>query len=353
MDYGSDFDFYSNGGYVVESSEEFPVYVASRPLYEATVRRLVADIDCITLREECQCIEYLTDETGTAVEGIRIREGDAAEDLRADLVVDATGRTSHTPSWLADNGFEAPRTDEVHIDMAYCSTLIERPPDEVRAFYDLPEPGRSRGALIHPIEGDRWVANLIGMHGDHPPTDPEGFVEFAETLPVDEPARLLRERDWTIDEVRKYPFPNHQRHRYEELDRFPDGLVVVGDAISSFNPMYAQGMSVAALEALQLHHALAAGRDDLALRFFDRAEEVIDIAWSMAVGADMDFDGTEADAPDPSAPAIVDRYMNRLSKTAHSDPAVAEALHEVVRLEKPPSTLFHPTVAWRVIKPTG
>jgi 2-polyprenyl-6-methoxyphenol hydroxylase-like FAD-dependent oxidoreductase len=191
---------------------------------------------------------------------------------------------------------------------------------------------------------------MIGMHGDHPPTDPKGFEAFAESLPVDQPKRFLENHE-RVSEIQKYPFPNHQRHRYEALESFPTGLVVVGDAICSFNPMYAQGMSVAALEAVQLHHALAGGnRSDLARRFFDRAESVVDIAWGMAVGSDMDFEGTEG--PEPSGSALFDRYMARLSRTAHADPAVAKALHHVVRLEEHPSSLLRPGIVWRVLKPT-
>lgn len=351
LDYGTDFDFYSGGDYIADTSTRLPVYVATRPLYEGVIRRFVSDHDKVTFRTECQCTDYLLDDSGTAVEGVAVRDGETQSELRADLVVDATGRTSSTPSWLAANGYQRPPTDEVQIDMAYCSTYIERPADEQRAFYALPEAPRSRGALIHPVEDGRWIVTMIGMHGDHPPTDPEEFEAFAGGLPVAEPRRLLEEHD-RVSDIQKYPFPNHQRHRYEELEGFPTGLVVVGDAVCSFNPMYAQGMSVAALEAAQLHNALAeSDREDLARRFFGRAESVVDIAWSMAVGSDMEFEGTEG--PAPSGSALFDRYMDRVSRTAHADPKVAEAVHRVVRLEEHPSSLLRPGTVWRVLKPTG
>lgn len=348
LDYGSDFDFYSAGDYLADSEQYLPTYLASRLLYEHAVRELVTDVDGVDLRAETHCTDFLLDEAGEAVRGVEIRDGDATDELGADLVVDATGRTSQSPAWLESHGFPSPGTDEVHIDMAYASTYIERPPDARKAYYALPEPPRTRGSLIHPVEGERWVVTFIGMHGDHPPTDPEGYEAFADSLPVSEPARLLDERR-RLSPIRKHPFPHHQRHRYEDVAEFPDGFLVFGDAITSFNPVYAQGMSVAALEALQLHHALAGGTEDLGPRFFDRAADVVDVAWDMAVGTDMGYEQTEGPGSGPSR--IVELYNARLNRTAHSDARVAEAVHRVIRLEKPPATLVRPGIARRVLSP--
>lgn len=348
LDYGSDFEFYSAGSYLADSANYLPTYLASRPLYEHVVRSLAADVDGVDLWTETHCTDYLLDDAGEAVRGVEIREGEGTRELPADLVVDATGRTSRTPAWLDSHGFPSPVTDEVHIDMAYCSTYVERPPAVRRAYYALPEPPRTRGSLIHPVEGDRWVMTLIGMHGDHPPTDPEGYARFAESLPVPEPARLLEEHP-RVAGINKHPFPFHPRHRYEDLATFPAGFLVFGDAITSFNPVYAQGMSVASLEALQLHHALAAGREDLAPRFFDRASAVVDVAWDMAVGTDMGYERTEGPGSAPSW--LQERYNAMVNRAAHTDAAVAEAVHRVIRLERRPAALARPAIAWRVLSP--
>jgi 2-polyprenyl-6-methoxyphenol hydroxylase-like FAD-dependent oxidoreductase len=161
---------------------------------------------------------------------------------------------------------------------------------------------------------------------------------------------ILDAHAWVDGDADRYPFPSNLRRRYESLDRFPDGLVVVGDAVASFNPIYGQGMSVAALEALQLHHALATGRcDDLAPRFFEQAETVVDAAWTMATGSDLQFSQTVG--PKPRGTDLFDRYLSRLVERAHADGVLADAFARVVTMQKPPTSLLRPGIVWRVLRP--
>jgi 2-polyprenyl-6-methoxyphenol hydroxylase-like FAD-dependent oxidoreductase len=228
-------------------------------------------------------------DAATTVRGVATVDaaGDDRE-LAADLVVDATGRRSRTPDWLERHGY--------------------------------------------------------------PPADPRGFEAFAGSLPTPALRRLLDAHRWLDGEIHRYPFPSNRRRRYEALRRFPDGLLVTGDAIASFNPIYGQGMSVAALDALQLHHALASGGlEDLAPRFFERAAAVVDVVWRMAVGADFEFPGTEG--PKPRGTDLFNRYLTRLIRTAHADGQVADQFSRVLRLEQPPTTLLALGVLWRVLAP--
>lgn len=348
----SDFVHYEKGGFLADGTTRLPMYCATRPLFERVVREHVADLEGVEIRHGCQVVDYLADDA-TAVEGVTVREGDAAPTaLPADLVVDATGRTSTTPGWLESHGYDPPGVDEVGIDVAYSTVAVDRPPGDRRALFVPPDSPRTRGAGIFPVEGDRWLATLVGVHGDHPPTAPEGLTEFAASLPVAEVERVLDAGQFRSGEVAHYPFPSNRRHRYGDLDRFPDGLVVVGDAISSFNPVYGQGMSVAALEALVLHHALAdGGRGNLARRFFDRVEPIVDVPWSIAVGSDFEFAATAG--PKPTGTDLLNRYIARTMRTAHADGEVRETLYRVFSMEREPSTLFRPGVAWRVLRPTG
>jgi 2-polyprenyl-6-methoxyphenol hydroxylase-like FAD-dependent oxidoreductase len=363
IDLASDFNMYDEGDFVADGPNRIPMYCASRPLFEQVLRRRVAALDAVELCGNCQFTGYVVDDSASAVEGVTVRGGPgyaasggvsedrAATEIAADLVVDATGRSSRTPSWLEDHGYSPPSADEVRVDLAYSTVRLDRPDDDRRAYLAMPAPTDTRGGGVFPVEGGRWLMTMVGIQGDHPPTDLSELADFAGTLPVAEFGQLLAAREVVSETVAHYPFPSNRRRHYWNLDRFPDGLVVVGDAIASFNPVYGQGMSVAALEALQLHHALRTrGRERLATRYFDRIEPVVDDAWRLAAGADFRYPGTTG--PKPRGTDLLNRYLARLTRKAHTDGALAESFMRVVAMESRPTALVHPRVVWRVLKPS-
>lgn len=346
-------NFYMEGDFLADGPQRRPAYTATRPLYECVVRRRVGTLDNVRLRPNCQVTEYLRNDAGTTVTGVRVQPTDGeTEDLSADLVVDATGRTSRTPKWLDKHGYTPPSVDEVHIDVAYSTTFIDRPEEDRRAVAIIPTPERPRGGVFAPVENNRWLITLWGMHGDDPPTDPEGFEEFAASLPVPHLKQVLDEHPWRTDEIDHYPFPSNLRRHYEAIDRFPEGFLVLGDAVASFNPIYGQGMSVAALEALHLHHALATdGREKLSERYFDRIEDTVDMAWNLAVGSDHQFPQTES--PKPHGTDALNWYLSRFLRKAQTDATLSDAFLRVQMMEKSPMSLLHPAMMWRVFRPTG
>jgi len=346
-------EFYMEGGFLADGDRRRSAYTATRLLYECVVRRRVAALANVDLRGNCQVTDYRLDETGGTVTGVRVRSTNGEkESLSADLVIDATGQTSRTPNWLEEHGYTPPPVEEVHVDVAYSTTFVDRPEGDRRGFGIVPAPGRPRGGALAPVEDGRWLITLWRMHDDTPPMDPERFKEFAAGLPVPHLKQLLDEHSWRTDRIGHYPFPSSLRRRYEALDRFPDGLLVIGDAIASFNPIYGQRMSVASLEAVQLHHALAAdGTENLPWRFFDRASEPVDMAWNMAVGGDHQFPQTEG--PKPRGADVLNWYLSRFLRKAHTDSTLSDAFLRVQMMEKSPTSLLHPALVWRVMKPTG
>ncbi|GAA0522381.1 2-polyprenyl-6-methoxyphenol hydroxylase [Halorubrum aquaticum] len=350
LDASREMRYYDGGDFLADPPERLPMYCASRALFEHAIREGIERLPSVTQRGDRVFTSYETDDDGS-VAGVEFRDDrGGVTTLPADLVVDATGRASRTSSWLEANGYEPPPTESVEVDVTYSTIRVERPGSARHTLVVPPDPPRTRGAAAIPIEGGRWEVILQGVHGDDAPTDPEALVAFAESFPVPEVAELVRDREWTEEGVHHYPFPSSVRRRYDRLDRFPDGLVVTGDAIASFNPIYGQGMSVAALDALALHHALATGGlDDLAPRFFDRTAGIVEAVWRVAVGADFAFEATAG--PKPTGTDAFNRYVDRLVSTAHDDGRVTDAYYRVFRLEREPTSLLRPGVLWRVLAP--
>lgn len=349
IDAASEFHYYHRGGFLTDGPERLPMLCASRSLFEHVVREAIADRRAVTIRSACGFSDYLHDSDQERVRGIELRnEAGEAEQLPADLVIDATGRASRTPRWLERTGYSPPEPIDVRIDLTYNTVIIARPTAETRGYLVAPSPSLPRGGTAVPIENNQWVVTLFGLHGDHPPATVDGLKAFAASLPTPELADLLERSEWLSEEVHRYPFRSSRRFRYETLDRFPDGLLVTGDAIASFNPIYGQGMSVAALDALHLHHALAECRgENLAAAYFDRVSETIDTIWRLTVSADFDFPDTEG--PRPWHTPLLNWYQARLIEAAHEDPVVVDTFARVLRLEKPPSALLTPEIVARVL----
>ncbi|MFP8891005.1 FAD-dependent oxidoreductase [Natrialbaceae archaeon A-CW2] len=346
-----DFYMYSQGNYLATGSKPFPLYAATRPLYEQLLRQRVSDRDDVYVRGSCPFVDYLADDATKNVNGVVIRDQDGGqEEIAADLVIDATGRMSRTPDWLSNHGYTPPSAEEVHIDLAYTTTCIERPANDYRMIGVLAAAPRSRGGAVLPVEDDCWLVNLHGIHGDHPPKNIEDAKDFAASLPIPIVNDLLNEYPMVSEEAAFYPFPSNRRYRYENLDQFPEGLLVIGDAIASFNPIYGQGMSVAALEALTLHHVLTRdNHEPLATSFFNRATEIIDPAWMLATGADFSFSQTRGEKPNGAA--FFNWYLSRLFRKAHADGVLTDAFTRVLSMQQHPTSLLRPSIMWRVLKP--
>ncbi|MEU7871539.1 FAD-dependent monooxygenase [Dactylosporangium sp. NPDC049140] len=323
----------------------------SRPYLEAYVRAKVFARPGVTVRGGTDVVGVEADAARTRVTGARIQSrGGDPEVLGADLVVDATGRGSRAPRWLAELGYQRPQEERLHVDLAYVSRRYRVDPallDGDIAIIIGPSAAAPRGGAVMLQEGGRAVITLFGILGDHAPLDDAGYRAYAKRLPLPYVSDIIEASEPLEDEAVKFRYPGSTRYRYDRLRRFPLGFVVLGDAMCSFNPMYGQGMSVAGVEALKLGESLARGGELDAPRFFRAVRPVVDIPWQIATGGDAALPGV--DGPRDARTRMVNRYLDRLYATAAHDEVVSLAFSRVTNLLDPPTALLRPGIARRVL----
>ncbi|MFJ3923431.1 NAD(P)/FAD-dependent oxidoreductase [Streptomyces sp. NPDC090022] len=296
------------------------------------------------------------------VDGVLLRRSDGTEEvLGAQLVVDATGRGSRAPQWLAGLGIPAVPETVVDAGVTY-ATRDYRPPAgaevdfpvvNVQADPRAPHPGRV--STIIPIEGGRWRVCLSATRGAALDADPDAFETAARAARSDLVGEFLARAE-PVSEVSVAKNTVNRRRHFERLRRTPDGFVVVGDALAAFNPVYGHGMSVAALGPLALRGVLEKSGDVRSPGFTRRAQKAVagwaDAAWILSAGQDVFFPGATGRRPN-AVDRLLSRYVDRLVLTATGDHVVVEALTDVMTLQKKGQRLVRPTVVWHALRGPG
>ena len=331
-------------------------YAASRPTIECAVRQRVESQATIALRHGCRVREVLASPDGAVVTGVRCEnDSGASETIAADLVVDASGRGSLTLALLQSMGLPLPEETTIGIDLGYATCIFAIPDDAstewkgVMTFGQVPQ--NTRGGLMLPLEGNRWMVTVAGLHGDVPPGDADGFLTYARSLRTPTIYNAISGAK-CLDGVARYRFTGSVRRHFERLDVFPRGLLPIGDAICRFNPVYGQGMSVAALEACLLKRLLKRPEEDgdsiagLAPTFFAEMQSLIETPWSVAT---LDFVFPETRGQRPADFEITLKFGIALTRLAAEDPAVHRLTLEVQHLLKPRSVYRDPVLMQRVL----
>jgi 2-polyprenyl-6-methoxyphenol hydroxylase-like FAD-dependent oxidoreductase len=323
---------------------------SSRPCLEAYVRARVRGLPNLEVIDRCEVVDLTTSAARDRVTGVRLRRavGGAEETLGADLVVDATGRGSRAPVWLAALGYERPRREQLAINLMYASWHLRLPPEalDAKVVGIGAHPSRPTGMVLFAQEDGWSILTVFGYEGHHPPRDAEGLLDVVEAIAPPDVFAAIRDAE-PVDDIVVYRFPANVRLRYERLRRFPPGFLVFGDAVCSTNPAYALGMSTAALQAVSLRDTLAGGDRDLARRFFRAATKPLNGAWQSAVGADLAL--PQVKGPRPLPVRIIGGYIARVLRVGEHDHLVARQFLRVASLQDPTARLFRPAIALRVL----
>jgi 2-polyprenyl-6-methoxyphenol hydroxylase-like FAD-dependent oxidoreductase len=327
---------------------------ASRPLLEDRIRARVRAVPEVTFAPPSDAVGLRCSPDGRRITGVRLlRRADASADevIDAELVIDATGRGSRAPAWLQALGFGQPEVDRVRVDVGYVTRCYRLRPDSLdgdMACIHGPAPDRPRGGALARLEGDVWILTLFGLLGDHPPKDPDGFDAFARSLRFPDLHDAVGAAE-PIDGPTAYRFQANVRRRYERMRQFPEGFLVMGDAICSFNPIYGQGMTVAALQALALRDHIQPGVAPRSRRVLRALARAIDAPWQLAIGADLALPGV--DGRRTPKLRMAGAYVTRLQAAAAHDPALARAFMRVTGLVDRPEAILRPAIALRVLRP--
>ncbi len=349
-------------GWLDRRASGWPLLSVSRPLYEWAVRRRLRELPGVTILDRRDVTSLLTSHDGRQVIGTTLRpladaEGDPGgthRQLTADLVVDAGGRSSRTPAWLSEAGYDPPAKTQVDPNVGYAARIY-RIPDGFSADWQVvmlssQPPSMPRTGYLFPIEDGQWMVGLMGAAGQHPPTDEDGFAAFTRSLRHPAIATALAAAE-PVTPIRGYRGTANRLWHYERMRRWPERFVVLGDAVCAFNPIYGQGISTAAVAAETLDACLREQRrrrpvddlDGLARRFQRRLARRNANPWALSTGEDLRFPTTTGMRVS-AAMRLQHRYLDRVLAATTRDPATADTYMQVVGMLAHPMSLFAPRI---------
>jgi 2-polyprenyl-6-methoxyphenol hydroxylase-like FAD-dependent oxidoreductase len=349
----------------VSYQSEITMTAGSRPLLEGAIYRRLRAHPQVRFIQQSEVVGLATDTHAAAVTGVYLRPRgiehrlEQARLLAANLVVDASGRDSHAPEWLPALGFPAPQETTISSAPGYATRVYQRPADfpaDLKVMYVQPTPpDHTRGAIILPLEGNRWHVCMVGMAADYPPTDEAGFLAFAQSLPSSIIYDAIKDAT-PLSPIIGFRRGENRERRYDQLPRYLERFLVLGDAVYAFNPVYGQGMTIATISSLVLDQCLREQRErygvtpfaGLARRFQTQLAEATAAAWQLSTGEDRRWaalrDGSELD-PELQ---LTQRYMEQVIKASLTIPVVAETFYRVQQMIDPPTAFFRPDIVLQV-----
>jgi flavin-dependent dehydrogenase len=288
-----------------------------------------------------------------AATGIECERADGSlEALRSELIVDASGNGSLTMKLLKSVARRLPEETSIGVSTRYASAVFERSHiwNGYRAVATFPvAPERVHGGFLLPGENNSNQVVLVGKGRDIPSVDANDFISYARRLPTLTIYNAIRNAPRLTD-VTPFSFLESRWRHFAQVVDFPRGLLPIGDAICRFNPVYGQGMTVAAQEAnmlLDLLRKLDGGPvAGLTTTFLTKAEALIADPWAMSALPDFIYPETTGQRPRDLSDRL--DFQRAIGRLAARDAEIYELLLETRHLLKPLALLHQPSIAGRV-----
>lgn len=357
-DASRDVELYHRGRWKRRFATGIETHYCTRGLIDQVIRERVLSNPRIELRSGMRVLGLLRDHdalTSGGVTGVILATNGRHEELRGELVIDASGRGSQASRWLVELGCQRARISEVTTRLGYGTQLFRRLPEYEGAWKALlvmpTAPLTRRMGVVSPVEGDRWMVTTGGWLGECPGGSDAEFLEFLRSLPDPAIYDVIRHAT-PLSKVSIFRMPGGMRRHFEELERWPGRFLAIGDAVCSLNPIYGQGMTVGALEAEALADGLDAlladGAGPMATRALQRRIAAqVDVPWQMAQSEDLRY---------PQVPGargwklrLQHAYGGLVADASAIDGVICKRLLEVINLVTPPEQLAAPAFQTRVL----
>jgi 2-polyprenyl-6-methoxyphenol hydroxylase-like FAD-dependent oxidoreductase len=354
--WGLDSIFISPGGESSRFDSGIRTHLTSRVSLEHLIRQRLHEIRNIEWCLQSQVDSLIHESDCVLGVVIRNRKNQEIESLLADLLVDASGRESKSPEWLQSLGYEEPTESKVDAFIGYATRWYEIPegfkPDwkSIAISTNIAENNLRAGGMFL-VEGNKAIVTLQGTNKDYPPTEDEAYLAFAKSLQAPQLYDFIRQAK-PLSPIYGYRRTHNRIRHYEKLSRRPENFIVIGDAYCAFNPIYGQGMTTAAMEAMALRKLLKAYStshlEGFATKFQQAISKVIESPWLMATSEDLRYPLTEGGTVTLLL-KVMQHYSGWLTEVSVHDRVLGKAFMEMMNLRITGLDLLRPNILARVL----
>ena len=345
IDYTLDGKLFTEYGQCPRFKSNILIRPSSRVLLDFLLRQRVRKVSNISIEYHSKWLNLILSKNNSTVSGLTYIQDEKIRVLNCDTLIDCTGRNSILSKILEKNGFDVPTPVKVNPFVGYATCAYEIEDDLVD--FKLMEiassaPHNPRAAGLWKIEGNKWLLALIGSNKVYPSSDPSEYLDFASKLEQPDIYRIVKEAK-AISDISLYRGPVNQWRQYSKMKDFPVGLLVLGDALATFNPLYGQGMSIALSEILVLKNTLIKKNLIFNRVLQSKINKTVNLAWPLAIAEDLKWSMTEGSKVTFSDKLSI-WYSNLLLPLSRTNKRVVETFLQIANLQKGPYSLISPAI---------